>query len=167
MKKSARLFKSILVLFIAISLIQCKKDDDTPEVINSVMMNENNFIVATANIIGVSIGDDGHTGITLISGSGTQTTTLTIDVESFTQATIEGDYAYPEESGKKILDDWLTNYTVYNGSTMESSSLESGEVSITNNGGNNYTIVMNLEMVDGINFNGTYTGEFQVLFSNQ
>ncbi len=148
-------------------LVACEKDNTEPKTNNSIKMDGQSFTVASASMIGVSIGDDGHTGITLVSGSGTQANTLTIDVESFTKETIEGEYAYPVESGKKQIDDWLTNYSVFNGSSMTSSNLESGEVSVTNNGGNNYTIDMNMTMDDGVTFIGTYTGEFQVMFNNQ
>lgn len=167
MMKASKFLQGIIILLIALLFVQCEKDDTATNVNNTIKMNGNNFVVASASMIGVSIGDDGHTGITLVSGNGTQANSLTIDVESFTQATIEGVYTYPEESGKKLLDDWLTNYSVFDGSTMESSNLESGEVSIIHNSGNNYTINMNLEMVDGVTFNGEYTGEFQVMFNNQ
>ena len=149
------------------TLTQCAKDDVTPKTINTIKMNGSDFAIVSASMIGVSIGDAGHTGISFISGSGTQTTSLSIDFKSFTQATIEGEYAYPEVSGKKLMDDWLTDYTVFDGSTMNSSNLEIGDVSITHNSGNNYTVTMNLEMVDGVTFAGSYTGDFQVIFDNQ
>ena len=165
--KSKRLI-NIVILAVAILLTtSCEKDDSAPKNSNSVKMNGSDFVIASASMIGVSIGDDGHTGITLVSGSATQANTLTIDIESFTKETIEGDYAYPAESGKKLLDDWLTNYSVFNETSMNSSNLESGEVSITHNGGNNYTVNMNLTMNDGVSFIGEYTGEFQVMFNNQ
>lgn len=160
--------KFTLIFLLTLSLTQCEKDDNTTlKNSNSIKMDDNDFVIASASMVGVSIGDDGHTGITLVSGNATQANTLTIDVESFTKETIEGEYAYPEEDGKKLLDDWLTNYSVFDGSTMNSSNLESGEVSITNNGGNNYTIDMNLTMDDGVTFIGKYAGDFQVIFNNQ
>lgn len=165
--RSKRLI-NIVMLAVAILLTSsCEKDDSAPKNSNSIKMNDKDFVVVSASMVGISIGEDGHTGISLVSGSETQVNTLTIDVESFTQATIEGNYAYPEESSKKLLDDWLTNYSIFDGTSMTSSNLESGEVSVTNNGGNNYTIDMSLKMADGVSFIGEYTGEFQVMFNNQ
>jgi hypothetical protein len=164
---SANILKSIVIVMIAVLFVQCEKDDTSAKEENALLMNGNDFAITSATMVGVSIGDNGHTGISLMSGNGTQANTLTIDVESFTQATIEGDYAYPEVEGKKLLDDWLTNYSVFDGSEMTSSNLESGEVIITHNEDNNYTIDMNLIMVDGVTFSGLYTGDFQVMFNNQ
>jgi|GEM_PF-3160199 len=159
----------ISFLFIlAFSFIQCEKDDDSvPETKNSIKMDGRDFDVTSASMAGVSIGDDGHTGITFMSGNSEQGDALIIDVESFTKETIQGDYAYPIETDKKWLDNWLTSYTVYNSSSMNTSNLESGQVTIISNGGNNFTVDMDLTMDDGVTFVGEYTGEFQVLFSNQ
>ena len=166
MKNLHYLLQSLFLFIIALSLIQCSKDDNSPKNNNFIKMNGVDFPIISASMIGVSNGDNGHTGIALVSGNETQANTLTIDVESFTQATIEGHYAYPEETGKKKLDYWLTNYSAFNESTMHSSNLESGDVSISLNSGNNYTIDMNLTMVDGVTFTGSYSGEFQVMFYN-
>ena len=167
MKKSVDIFKFIIILLTVISFTQCDEDETTPKVINTIKMNGNDFAIASASMIGVSMEDFGHTSISFISGNETQANALTIDVESFTQTTIEGDYAYPEVSGKKLLDDWLTNYTVFDGTNTNTSDLETGEVSITHNSGNNYTVDINLEMTDGVTFTGSYTGDFQVMFNNQ
>ena len=167
MTYSAKILKGLFIVLFAIMFVQCEKDDTSPKENNTIQMNGNDFTISSATMIGVSIGESGHTGITLISGSATQANTLTIDVESFTQETIEGEYAYPEAEGQKLLDDWLTNYSVFDGSTMESSNLESGEVTISHNGDSNYTVEMDLVMQDGVTFSGLFTGDFQVMFNNQ
>ncbi len=167
LKKRSALLRSLLIVMIALPLTQCGKDDILSRLENSIKMNGKDFLIVSASMLGVSIEDSGHTAISLVSGNATQVNTLTVDVESFTQASIQGEYAYPEESGKKRLDGWLTNYSVFDGTNMHSSNLESGEVSIALNSGNNYRIDINLTMVDGVTFTGTYSGEFQVAFHNQ
>ena len=166
MKKSIKFFKYVIVLLAVISFTQCDEDESSPSVVNTIKMNGNDFNIVSASMVGISMGDYGHTVISFVSGSGTQAKSLDIDVESYTQATIDGDYAYPEVSGKKLMDDWLTDYTTFDGTDITTSELETGEVSITHNGGNNYTVDMNLEMTDGTTFVGSYTGNFQVMFSN-
>jgi hypothetical protein len=167
MKRAYNYYKIISILLLAILFTQCEKDDSTPQNSSSIKMNDKEFIVTSASMTGVSIGDEGHTSITFVNTNGSQVNNLSIDVESFTKETIKGDYVYPEESNKKLIDDWLTNYSVFSNSTIQSSNLESGELSVAHNGGNNYTIHMNLLMVDGVTFNGSYTGDFQVMFNNQ
>jgi hypothetical protein len=165
MKNVNAFLKVFFVIAMSILFVQCGKDD-TLKNINSIKMNGQNFPIINASMIGVSIGDNGHTGINLTSSSLTQVKTLTINVDSFTQATMEGEYRYPEVSGKKKLDNWLTNYSVFDGSKMSSSNLKTGEVTITHNSGKNYTVDINLTMVDGATFTGKYKGEFQVMFNN-
>ncbi|WP_291855397.1 hypothetical protein [Marinilabilia sp.] len=167
MTYSVKILNGLFAVLIALSFVQCEKDDTSPKQNDTIQMNGNDFSISSATMIGVSIGDSGHTGITLISGSETQANTLTMDVESFTRKTIEGEYAYPEAEGKKLLDDWLTNYSVFDGSTMESSNLKAGEVTIIHNGDNNYTVEMDLTMKDGVTFSGLFAGDFQVMFNNQ
>ncbi len=155
-----------MILLAALLFVQCESDETTSPVTNSLTLNGESFTVSSAVMIGVSIDDEGHTGITLISGTDAQANTLTIDVESFTSATIEGDYTYPAEDGKKVIDEWLTSYVEYDGTDYTSTNLKSGEVSIIHNGGSNYTLEMDLLMEDESTFTGTYSGAFQVVFNN-
>ncbi len=159
--------RSLFVLALAISLTQCEKDEDVLPKNNSVKMDGQSFAVVSATMLGVSIEDDGHTAISLISGNDSESNVLTIDVQSFTQATIEGDYAYPEVSDKKTLDNWLTSYTAFVGSSVTSANLESGDVSVIHNGKNNYTVTLDLIMDNGVSFTGSYSGDFQVMFYNE
>jgi hypothetical protein len=167
MKKLNVFLNGFLIIALACLFTQCTKDDNEPKMINSIKINGKDFPVISAAMMGLSIEDNGHTAIYLVSGSGTQANTLTIDVESFTKSTIEGDYKYPEENGKKILDGWLTNYAFFDGNNMKTSNLHSGEANISYHGGNNYTLTMNLKMADGTTFTGKYKGDFQVMFFNQ
>lgn len=164
MKKIVKFSKCLIVLLTVILFIQCEKEETTPSFNNNIKMNGNDFAITAASITGVSTGVFGHSSISFTNGNETQGKNLTINVESYTQATIEGDYAFPEVAGKKLMDDWLTDYIIYDGTNITTSELETGEVNITHNSGNNYTISMNLEMVDGVTFTGSYTGDFIVLF---
>ena len=154
-----------LLALLPLILFSCSKDDESPSG-NSVKMNDQQFKINGAAMLGISIDDSGHTGITLLNGTETQGTSLTIDVESFTKETIEGNYSYPQTEDSKLLDNWLTNYMVYIGYDMTSSNLQTGSVNIKHNGGTNYSVEMDLTMEDGVEFEGTYTGEFTVMFSN-
>ncbi len=158
------LVKTTLFALAIISLIGCSKDDDSPTV-NNVKMNGESFKIVEASIMGLSIENDGHTAISLTSGSTTNVQILSIDIESFTRETLEGTYSYPVNEGDKVLDDWLTNYMVFEGAEPTTSNLESGIVTITHNQGDNYTIDMDLTMVDGTIFKGIYTGDFMVSFT--
>jgi hypothetical protein len=62
----------------------------------------------------------------------------------------------------KLIDDWLTDYTAFDGTDIITSELETGELSIIHNGGNNYTVDIDLEMTDGTTFIGSYTGDFKL-----
>lgn len=159
------LLKIYTALLVCLLMISCSKDDEN-KAVNTVKINGQSFSINAASILGVSIENSGHSAITLLSGSETQGQTLTIDVESFTKETIEGTYSYPLIEGDKALDDWLTNYMVYNNSDMTSNNLESGTVTVIHNGDTNYTIEMDLTMVDGVTFKGTYTDNFTVMFMN-
>lgn len=159
------LVKTTLFALAIISLIGCSKDDDSPTV-NNVKMNGESFKIVEASIMGLSIENDGHTAISLISGNGTNVQTLSIDIESFTRETLEGTYSYPVNEDDKVLDDWLTNYMFFEGTEPTTSNLANGAVTITHNQGDNYSIDMDLTMVDGFTFKGEYTGDFTVVFQN-
>ena len=118
------------------------------------------------SIIGVSLGGDGHVAISLTNGNPSSMKTLTIDIEYFSEQSIEGDYSFPEIEGQRLLNDWLTNYSEFDGTTNTSVHLQEGTLNIVHNGGNNYTINMNLDMDGEKVFFGTYTGEFHVFFNN-
>ncbi len=167
MKNQNSIWRGFFVLALAFFLIQCGKDEDKLPNANSVKMDGESFKIVSASMVGISMDENGHTAISLVSGNETESNVLTIDVKSFTQETIEGDYAYPEVDGKKLLDNWLTSYTAFVGSSFESSKLESGEVSVIHNGKNNYTLEMNLTMDNGAIFIGSYSGDFQVMFYNE
>ena len=143
----------------------CSSDDDSSPP-NSITIDGEPFAVTTASILGVSLGGTGRAAITLVNSDLSTTRTLTIDFDYVADQSIEGDYAYPQSGSLRLLDDWLTNYSVLNGSTNDSVNLEEGELTIVENGGKNYTITMNLTMDDGTVFSGTYTGDFQVFFNN-
>lgn len=160
----SRLFLSITAL-ILLTLFSCKKDDVSKNA-NDIKMNGEAFSVKMASILGISAGDEGHSGITLVAGSGLIVKTLTIDVESFTKETLAGTYSYPQQEGDKYLDDFLTNYSEFVNDDMSSTTLSSGTVTVEYNGGKNYTVIMDLTMDDGKQFKGTYTGDFVLSFSN-
>jgi hypothetical protein len=154
------------ILLLLIAFVACNKDEVDP-VSNSLKLDGEAFAVNLAAIMGVSIGEDGHSAIIFSNGNEAKMKTLTIDVESYSRETIEGSYSYPLAEGDKRLDDWLTNYSEMEGTSYTMTNLEAGTVTVKNNGGDNYTLQMNLTMDNGLVFAGAYTGNFSVLFNNQ
>lgn len=155
---------SVIFLFIfVLSLVSCDKDKDSVTQ-NSIKLDGNSFEINTATIMGVSIGGDGHAGISFTTAA-TVTKTLTIDFEYAGNQIIEGEYSFPD-NGTKLLDDWLTNYTEMSGTDIYSTELKNGTVSVKHNSDNNYTVIMDLTMLDGKVFSGTYTGDFMVQFND-
>ncbi|CAM1340546.1 hypothetical protein [Tenacibaculum aestuarii] len=160
------LFKNCaFILLFTTVLVSCSSSDDTFNE-NNIKLNGESFTVASASIVGISLGEDGHSGITLVSGNSAQVKTLTIDVPTFTKETIANTYSFPEEEGVLALDDFLTRYTYFENNSSVSTGLKSGTVTVKHNGDNNYSVTMDLLMNDDSTFKGTYTNDFQVIFSN-
>ena len=166
--KSLMLTRKIIILVISILFMgSCNSDDDaSPSNKNSIKLDGNSFEVLQASIIGVSLGGEGHAAISFTNGNPSSTKTLTIDFEYLSDQSIEGDYAFPPIGNQRLLNDWLTNYSEFDGTTNTSIHLQEGTLNIVDNGGNNYTITMNLTMDGEQLISGTYTGEFQVFFNN-
>ena len=129
-------------------------------------MDGASFDVTMASILGVSIDGEGHAGIAFVSTDGSISKTLNIDIEYFVAKPVAGDYAFPQTGTARYLDDWLTSYSEINGTNFVSTNLASGTVSVTHNGEDNYTVIMDLTMDDGTVFKGTYTNDFVVAFNN-
>jgi len=72
MKHAVKIFKSLVVVMIAVLFVQCEKDDISSKEENAIQMSGNDFAITSASMVGVSIGDNGHTGVILMSGSETQ-----------------------------------------------------------------------------------------------
>ena len=166
--KSLILFIKIYVLSISLLFIgSCSSDDDaSPSNMNSIKIDGESFEILQASIIGVSLGGDGHAAISLTNENQSLMKTLMIDFEYFTEQSIEGDYAFPQIETQRLLNDWLTNYSELDGTTNTSLHLQEGTLKVVHNGGDNYTITMNLIMDGGTVFSGTYTGDFIVYFNN-
>jgi hypothetical protein len=73
MKKLVIFFKFFIVLLTVISFTQCEDDESTPSFTNTIKMNGNDFNIVSATMAGISMEDFGHSIITFISGSSTQT----------------------------------------------------------------------------------------------
>ncbi len=166
--KSFILQGRIFILFASLLIISsCSKDDDaTPSNKSSIKIDGQTFEVAQASILGVSIGGEGHAAISFNNGNQSSMRTLTIDIEYFSEQSIVGDYAFPEVEGQRLLNDWLTNYSELNETVNTTIHLQEGSLNIVHNGGNNYTITMNLKMDGEKVFSGIYTGDFHVFYNN-
>lgn len=166
--KISHVFKMFLLLPVAIvCLSSCSDSDDGPSMENSMKMNGNAFQVTTVSLIGVSMDDEGHAGITFTYTDGSITKALTVDFEYSPTAAVSGNYSYPLVNNERLIDEWLTSYTEFNGSNeTTSTNLEEGTLTLKDNGGSNYTITIELTMIDGKVFKGTYTGPVVAAFNN-
>jgi hypothetical protein len=113
---------------------------------------------------------EGHAGITLVNTDGTVSKSLGIDFEYSPDASVSGTYSFPQNNTDRYLDDWLTNYTEMSqsssGGSSESTNLQEGTVTVKDNGGSNYSVTVDLTMVDGKVFKGTYQGKMMTMFNN-
>ena len=164
MKNPLRLGALALFVFM---LTACNKDK-LPPAKHALTLDGLDYEVASANIVGVSIGGEGHANVSFISSEGNVAKTLNINIEYFTDKPIAGDYGFPQTGSLRYMDDWLTMYTEIDSGTgsMISTNLESGTMSIVHNGEENYTVTIDLTMIDGKVFKGTYTDNFVVGFNN-
>jgi hypothetical protein len=166
--KSYQGIKFSLILFVALTwLSACSDDDKTPTVENTIKMDGSTFNVASASLLGVSIDGEGHAGITFTNTDGSVTKSLTVDFEYSPLTTLSATYSYPQVTNKRLLDDWLTTYSEFNQTTeMTSTNLESGTLTLEDNGNSKYTVTIDLTMVDGKVFRGTYKGTVTTFFNN-
>jgi len=155
-----------LVPLFALLAFGCAKNEELLPPPNDLTLDGNLFDVTSASIIGVASNNEGHAGISLISINNLKTEVLTIDVEYSGNSSVEGVYSFPQAVNDKYLDDWLTSFSITDGSTFTSINLSVGTVNVLNNGGDNYTLLIDLIMVDGSTFKGSYTGDFIVVFNN-
>lgn len=165
MKKNSLL---VLCLLLSCLLIQgCTVDNIDPTSENKLTVDGAAFDVTVATLLGVSIDDDGHAVLSFTGTNGALSKVLTVDVEYSPSQPVDGTYAYPAENGARKLDNYLTNYTemTMSGPTY-ATILEKGTVTIKDNGDSNYTITLDLLMVDGKVFKGSYRGEVQTTFNN-
>jgi hypothetical protein len=154
----------LLSLISLVWLAGCSSDDDAkPQ--NTITLDGQPFKITSASLIGVSIDGEGHAGISFTNVSSTKSKILSIDFEYSPNEPISGTYSYPQGSDR-YLDDILTYYTEIEGSSFNDTDLEEGTVTIVENGGSNYTVTINLTMLDGKVFSGTYKGKFVVAFNN-
>ena len=142
----------------------CGDDDGGGK--NSVKVDGESFRVVAPSLMGVSIDGEGHASITFSNGNMSRTRTLIIDFEYSPDEPVSGSYSYPQNGTDRLLDEWLTSYTVFEEEDMYDTHLSSGNVDVTHNGGKNYTVTMDLLMEDGTEFTGTYRGDFVTQFQN-
>ena len=95
------------------------------------------------------------------------TKVLTVDFEYSPSATLGGTYSFPETNNHRLLDDWLTHYSEFNGTNeMTSTNLKSGTLTLEDLGSSRYMITVHLTMMDGTIFQGTYKGPVTAVFNN-
>jgi len=159
--------KTFLLLLIgSITVLSGCGSDETPS--NTIKIDGTSLKVLFASLLGVSIDGEGHVAMSLtaVSNSGI-TKSLSIDFEYSTSAPIAGSYSFPQEGNDRMLNE-ITNYVMMDivEETQYSTDIESGRVTVKDNGGDNYTLTIDLIMKDGLIIKGTYRGDFEVAFNN-
>lgn len=160
--------KSTFFTFIVLSVFafSCSKDDNILTTQNDVKLDGQPFEITTATILGVSLDGSGHASVSLGTTSGSRYEALSIDVEYSGDSSVEGTYSFPQAANDKYLDDFLTNYSISEGTSYTLTQLTRGNVTIKKNTASNFTITLDLTMDDGSHFTGTYRGVFIVSFNN-
>ena len=157
-----------LTLLVIISLIITSCGSDEPSA--GISIDGKAFNVISASLLGVSISGEGHATISLTSATSSGLTkTISLDFEYAPTSPVSGNYSFPQVGTDRFLDDWLTNYTEINisgGGSVESTNLESGKITVQDHGNDNYTVTMDLTMIDGTIIKGKYRGVFTVMFNN-
>jgi hypothetical protein len=157
----------LLMIVFLVWMSGCSDDDKGPSTQNSIQVNGAAFKITTAQLIGVSIDDEGHAGITFTNSDGSLTKSLSIDFEYAPSAGLSGTYSFPVANGNRSLDDWLTTYTEFNGTNaVVSTNLDFGTLTLEDHGKSKYTVTIDLTMTDGKVFRGTYTGTINSNFLN-
>jgi hypothetical protein len=156
-------------LIVTVLLASCGSDEVTSG--NSIKIDGQSFKVVSASLLGVSISGEGHAAISLTSiASSSSTKTLTLDFEYSPSAPVAGNYSFPQTGTDRYLDDFLTNYTEMTisgtGSTSTSTNLDFGKITVQDHGGDNYTVTIDITMMDGTVIKGKYRGDFVVMFNN-
>jgi len=154
-----------LLLFVSIILASCGSDEPSA----GISIDGKSFNVISASLLGVSIGGDGHASISLVSANNSMSKTLSLDFEYSPNSPISGNYSFPQVGNDRYLDDWLTNYseiTLSGTGNIYSTNLESGKITVQDNGNSKYTVTMDLTMIDGTVIKGKYSGVFTVMFNN-
>jgi hypothetical protein len=153
------------LLFASILVIQSCSDDDGPS--SNITLDGSSFKVSSVTLLGISQDNEGHAALTFASVDGNNSKILTVDFEYDGVTTVTGTYSYPQTGSNRFLDDWLTNYTEVTGTTeVTSTVLDTGTVTVTAHGNATYTVVIDLKMVDGQVFKGTYKGKVEESFFN-
>lgn len=157
---------STFLFFLVLLLAACSGEEINPSA-NTITMDGAPFNISAASLAGISLDNEGHASITFTGNKGTTVKTLMIDFEYSPSEPVSGTYTFPQTTGTRYLNDWLTNYTELNvGGVAASSNLEKGKVTVKDNEGSNYTITIDLQMTDGKKFKGTFKGMVQAVFNN-
>jgi hypothetical protein len=160
--KNLQFIKISFLLLGLVLFASCSKDKDAGPSTN-ITYDGAAFNVTTVTLVGVSSQGDGHAALSFINVNGTSSKTLTIDVEYAKGVSLSGTYAFPQTAGTLYLDDFLTNYTEMSTTTMNftETSLQSGTVTLKDNGNANYAVTFDFTMENGKIFKGTYSGKVQ------
>lgn len=155
----------ILVLISVVAFFSCSEDDGT-QTQNSIRVDGEAYKVVAPSLVGVSLDGEGHAAITFVNSSSSTMQSLTIDFEYSPGVSVSGTYVFPANGTDRLLNDWLTSHTWYDGDDAYDTHLSTGTLIVKHGGADHYTVTLDLTMENGTVFTGTYKGEFTTQFQN-
>ncbi|HYF69691.1 MAG TPA: hypothetical protein VD884_16215 [Ohtaekwangia sp.] len=166
--KNLSSLKPLLIVLAIIPLLATSRDDKSSRSTqNSIKVDEAPFNVVVPMLLGVSSNNEGHAYFNFTNGDFGNLKSLTVDFSYIGGGNVEGVYTFPENGTDRLLNNWLTEYTVFSVQEESFVPLQAGTVTVKHHGDNDYEIKMDLTMEDGTVINGTYRGDFEAQFKDK
>lgn len=149
-----------LLLFTSLIIAACGSDDVT----SRISIDGKSYHVGDAHLNITTINGEGHAAISFSSlPEDGMTKLLNIGFEYSQNSPVSGNYSYPQVgSDRHLLENIITHYAEIREGNSQATYLESGKITVKDNGNDDYTLTMDLIMLDGTVVTGKYRGVFTV-----
>jgi len=160
----------LLLLAISLVFISCNRDDDSGSSSNNYLQIDNGSKLSISNVAinGFKASDaseENYYTISLSNVSGTTSKTASLAIYFPYNQSIDGTYTITSTTRK--LDDWLTNYAEFNGSSLQSyNDLTQGTCTVKRNSTNDFTVSFSYKTTSGKTVSGEYSGKVTIQESN-
>lgn len=159
----------LLLLAFSLVFISCSRDDDDSSSNNYLQIdNGSKLSISNASVAGFKASDaseENYYTISLTNVSGTTSKTASLAIFFPYNQSIDGTYTITSTTRK--LDDWLTSYAEFNGSSLQSyNDLTQGTCTVKRNSTNDFTVSFSYKTVSGKTISGEYSGKVTIQESN-